>query len=106
MSQPPASLLLAMAAILASGCSASPEATRTFVFDCPDGTRLSASFTGDTLHLELPEGTALLPSAVSASGARYASDTLEFWEHQGSARVSRYGEVVYEECSRQEDGTG
>ena len=34
---------------------------------------------------------AIVPAAVSASGARYAADGVAFWEHQGEARVDFYG---------------
>lgn len=34
---------------------------------------------------------AIVPAAVSASGARYAAQGVEFWEHQGEATVDFYG---------------
>lgn len=34
---------------------------------------------------------AIVPAAVSASGARYAAEGVEFWEHQGEATVDFYG---------------
>ncbi len=34
---------------------------------------------------------AIVPAAVSASGARYAAQGVEFWEHQGEASVDFYG---------------
>ena len=34
----------------------------------------------------------------AASGAKYASETLEFWEHGGEAMVSRDGQQLYRNC--------
>ncbi len=34
---------------------------------------------------------AIVPEAPSASGARYAAQGIEFWEHQGEARVDFFG---------------
>ena len=34
---------------------------------------------------------AIVPAAVSASGARYAAQGVDFWEHQGEASVDFYG---------------
>ena len=34
---------------------------------------------------------AIVPAAVSASGARYAAQGVEFWEHQGKASVDFFG---------------
>ena len=43
-------------------------------------------------------GTVTLPRAVSASGARFANldESIVFWEHQGEARISQGGKVVFE----------
>lgn len=47
--------------------------------------------------LRLPDGDqVILPQAVSASGARYASDNLEFWEHQGKGYYIVDGKVSFE----------
>jgi membrane-bound inhibitor of C-type lysozyme len=48
--------------------------------------------------LRLPGAEAALPIARSASGARYANDTLEVWEHAGAVHLSRRGSVLYDNC--------
>lgn len=91
----PALTILGLLAVAgASGCRRAPE----FDFRCPGGPVVAARYTGDSVALRLPEGTATLPRALSASGARYANDTLEFWEHAGEVRVTRRGHVVYSGC--------
>ena len=74
--------------------SAPPES----VFRCPDGAELRARYVADTVVLRLPAGGARLPLAPSGSGARYANDTLEFWEHAGAVQVAQRGRVRYEDC--------
>lgn len=37
---------------------------------------------------------AIVPAAMSASGARYAADGVEFWEHQGEASVDFFGNTL------------
>jgi membrane-bound inhibitor of C-type lysozyme len=80
--------------LLAVGCSGPPA----HVFRCAGGEELTARYLGDTLRLDTPTGAVALPRAPAASGARYADDTLEFWEHAGAARVTRRGQVLYEDC--------
>jgi membrane-bound inhibitor of C-type lysozyme len=85
----PAVVMLAVA-----GCVATPE----YAFVCPDGAVLHARYSGDSVALRLPRGDATLPVARSASGARYANDTLEFWEHAGEVRLSLRDSVRHEGC--------
>lgn len=84
-------------ALLLAGCTQQqppPEHT----FRCPDGTEFGATFANDSVSLRLPNGEVTLPIAISGSGARYANDTLVFWEHQGAARVEHHGHMQYVEC--------
>lgn len=87
-------VLAGVALAAANACRRVPEHT----FRCADGAVFRARFANDSAALRLPEGTAMVPLARSGSGARYANDTLEFWEHAGEARVTRRGEVVHEGC--------
>lgn len=84
----------ALLAVVLSACAGPQE----HVFRCSDSAVLRARYVADTVLLHLPEGSASLPIARSASGARYANDTLEFWEHAGAARITRRGATLYEEC--------
>jgi membrane-bound inhibitor of C-type lysozyme len=88
---------LALAAFLAialAGCARPSE----HAFVCPDGAVLRARYFADSVALRLPEGAATLPIARSGSGARYANDTLEFWEHAGEVRLSIRDSVRHESC--------
>ncbi|GJG88095.1 hypothetical protein tb265_32760 [Gemmatimonadetes bacterium T265] len=96
-----------MLAAAAAGCrrapapSATPSPLPEYVFRCPDGgAELRARYVADSVVLQLPAGTATLPLAPSGSGARYANDTLEFWEHAGAVRVAQRGRARYEGCRR------
>jgi len=87
-------LLAALGLIVSAGCARPFE----HAFRCPDGAVLHARYSADSAILRLPEGTATLPIARSASGARYANDTLEFWEHAGEVRLTRRDSVLHEGC--------
>jgi membrane-bound inhibitor of C-type lysozyme len=66
----------------------SRESKATFV--SAKGERLTVSYDhqADSVILSLPGGsTAILPRAMSGSGARYANDRMIFWEHQGEVSV-------------------
>ena len=67
-------------------------------FACAGDAEVHATFAHDSVSLRLPSGNATLPVALSASGARYANDTLEFWEHAGEARISTRGTPTFEHC--------
>ena len=72
----------------------------TETFDCGALGQVAASFATfdglDAAVLTLPKGTiegplgdrVLLPQAVSASGARYASDRVEFWTKGDEATLT------------------
>ena len=85
-------VVLALAAT--TGCARRSE----HAFRCPGGAEFTARYGADSVTLRLPEGSTTLPLARSASGARYANDTLEFWEHAGTARLVRRGRVLYQDC--------
>ena len=64
-------------------------------FRCDDNSKpLTATFYNDeprAVVLTWGNDQAIVPAAMSASGARYAADGVEFWEHQGEARVDFFG---------------
>jgi membrane-bound inhibitor of C-type lysozyme len=68
------------------------------VFVCADGTNVGATYGDKQMRLRLPSGSSTLPTALSASGARYANDTLEFWEHQGTARIALRDKAIFDGC--------
>jgi membrane-bound inhibitor of C-type lysozyme len=59
---------------------------------------LQARYSSDSVALRLPDGSATLPIALSGSGSRYANDSLEFWEHAGTARLTRRGKIIHDRC--------
>jgi membrane-bound inhibitor of C-type lysozyme len=77
----------------------SPEDTHTAVYVSSEGKRLIARFDvkAGRVALKLPDGTGVtLPQAVSASGARYSSGAVTFWEHQGTATLYRGETTLFE----------
>jgi membrane-bound inhibitor of C-type lysozyme len=44
--------------------------------------------------------TYTLPLAPSGSGARYATDTVEYWEHQGEAMLNGAAGGPYAHCTQ------
>ncbi|MEE4330738.1 MAG: META domain-containing protein [Wenzhouxiangella sp.] len=54
---------------------------------------------GDRLVLVIDDEVALLDRMVTASGARYRNEEIEFWEHQATARLIIDGREL-PECSR------
>ena len=64
-------------------------------YRCDDNSKpFTATFYNDeprAVVLTWGNDQAIVPAAVSASGARYAADGVAFWEHQGEARVDFYG---------------
>lgn len=64
-------------------------------YRCDDNAKpFTATFYNDepqAVVLTWGNDQAIVPAAVSASGARYAAQGVEFWEHQGEASVDFYG---------------
>lgn len=56
---------------------------RLYQWSCDDGTtlRMDNLIERDAVVLYLPEGMVTLPHAESASGARYADESIQFWTH-------------------------
>lgn len=56
---------------------------RLYHWSCDDGTtlRMDNLIERDAVVLYLPEGMVTLPHTESASGARYADETIQFWTH-------------------------
>lgn len=85
-------VILAGLAFSLAACQTAPQAapsvgltrnTRAVVgFGCENGTAFTAAFlvSPDAVELTFADGAKLtLPHAISASGARYATATHEFW---------------------------
>ncbi|MBX3485040.1 MliC family protein [Phenylobacterium sp.] len=76
--------LLAFAA-----CGRSPErapaatpaasAVTTAVYECPDGRRITATYDRQSAELRIGDRTYRLTTAISASGARYVGDGVQWW---------------------------
>ena len=72
------------------------EAPHEVSYSCGDGKRLIAAFYTDS---ELPatvltrdgKEPVIAYQALAASGARYEGRNVEFWEHQGEARLTWLG---------------
>ncbi|WP_374357160.1 MliC family protein [Thermomonas sp.] len=67
-------------------------------YRCDDNSKpFTATFYNDeprAVVLTWGNDQAIVPAAMSASGARYAADGVEFWEHQGEASVDFFGNTL------------
>ena len=67
-------------------------------YRCDDNSKpFTATFDNDEprdVVLTWGNDQAIVPAAMSASGARYAADGVEFWEHQGEASVDFFGNTL------------
>jgi hypothetical protein len=77
------------------------------VFVADSGQTIRADYRDDrTVTLTFMDGTTkVLSQAVSASGARYVSGSLEWWEHQGEATYSVDGKPMFRGKLRPKSGT-
>ncbi len=79
--------------LLAAACTPQPPAgsgnwIASHPYVCNDGTRLTINWGADELEAVFASDRWRLRRAVSASGARYAGNGREVWEHQGEVRVT------------------
>jgi membrane-bound inhibitor of C-type lysozyme len=98
-------MFMARAVLLAGTASAAePDKIGPVTFRCDDGSVIAATFdnTPDPATVQLVRGdqTFTLPQAMSASGARYVSDGIEFWNKGNDAMVDWQGTKV--ECSEEQ----
>lgn len=69
-----------------------------YVYECEQEVRFSAYVTSDSVRLFLPDTTALLHPARSASGARYTNQDLVYWS-TGSKAMLETSSRSFKECS-------
>ncbi len=92
------SVVLGVTACSAVGPSRSLAAiTGSGVFVSDSGQSIRADYRrDDTVTLTFQNGTTkVLQRAISASGARYAANASEWWEHQGQASYSVNEQPVF-----------
>lgn len=96
-------VILIFAMILIKQVGEQEEKTQDInaVFDCPDGKSITTTFhlSDDTVDIRLSDGRELtLPRAISASGARYADESIVFWNKGDSAFIEENGIITYQDC--------
>jgi membrane-bound inhibitor of C-type lysozyme len=100
------SALAALAVLFAASCQAAdPEPAGDTIgpvaFRCDDGSAIVATFDNApdpaTVHVVRGDEQFTLPQAISASGARYLGDDIEFWNKGNDAAVDWQGTKF--ECS-------
>jgi membrane-bound inhibitor of C-type lysozyme len=98
-----AHMLVALAVLFAgtSARAADPDKIGPVTFTCDDGSAIEATFDNApdpaTVLLVRGDQQATLPQAMSASGARYVGDDIEFWNKGDDATVEWQGTKL--ECS-------
>jgi len=96
-------LILCSLVLVTGGCSTTTKARASIAiagqasYLSVSGTTIHATYyTDKTVKLKFSDNNSLiLPIAVSGSGARYANDRYQWWEHQGEATYSIDGKVVF-----------
>ncbi|MGE5442404.1 MAG: MliC family protein [Bacteroidota bacterium] len=99
-----ATAVLAATTAIVVGCARSdPTAPRRVTFVCPGGTLLLAAFFPDDDRMRLTvDGTDYdLPRLISASGARYGSAGVTFWNKGREALFQRHERLSYSGCVAQ-----
>jgi len=86
---------LALLAACASGQTGGPRVD----WRCDGGAAFSVRYNAQGKAEVFAGGrTYTLPAAASGSGARYAEGGVEFWEHQGEARLTGAFGGPYNNC--------
>jgi membrane-bound inhibitor of C-type lysozyme len=99
-------VLIALVACPAADRDAEPtgDIIGPVTFRCDDGSAIIATFANApdpaTVHLVRGDQTFTLPQAISASGARYLGDAIEFWNKGRDAAVDWQGTKL--ECTSAE----
>ena len=89
-----------IAALIPLAMSVSAVHATNAMYQCRDGTRLSADFSPPSLkagHVDLSirgDGKVTLPQQMSADGGRYANARMEFWIKGNEATLTRVGRSV------------
>jgi membrane-bound inhibitor of C-type lysozyme len=102
----PIHIVLALASLMAGTAARAADADKIgpVTFRCVDGSAIEATFDNApdpaTVLLVRGEQTFTLPQAISASGARYLGDGIEFWNKGNDAMVDWQGTKL--ECSTAE----
>jgi membrane-bound inhibitor of C-type lysozyme len=55
------------------------SAVTTSVYECPDGRKITATYDRQSAELRIGDKTYRLKTAISASGARYVGDGVQWW---------------------------
>jgi len=69
----------------------------TFVYECPNGYRFSASVITDAVNLRYGDNRTTLPQVEAASGERYSADGITFW-NRGMEATLETPDFSYREC--------
>jgi membrane-bound inhibitor of C-type lysozyme len=102
----PIHIVLALASLMAGTAARAADADKIgpVTFRCVDGSAIEATFDNapDPATVQLARGdqTFTLPQAVSADGARYVGDDIEFWNKGDDAMVDWQGQKF--SCSEAE----
>jgi membrane-bound inhibitor of C-type lysozyme len=99
-------MIMALALLLAGAPAqaADPDTIGPVTFACDDGSKIDATFDNapDPATVQLVRGdqTFTLPQAMSASGARYVGEGIEFWNKGRNSMVEWKGQTL--SCSTAE----
>jgi membrane-bound inhibitor of C-type lysozyme len=79
-----------VATLLACGPTSARQSPKTSVYQCEDGTRLTATFPRFRFaQLEIDGSPVVLTRRISASGSRYSKRRVSFWIKGREATLTR-----------------
>jgi membrane-bound inhibitor of C-type lysozyme len=94
-------MYLALVALSACSTAMSPAPIGDRItWKCDRGAAFSVRFTTAGAAVFAGGQTYALPHAPSGSGARYANNAVEYWEHGGEAQLSGAAGGPYANCHR------
>jgi len=91
-------LLAALTALAACGTTQPRSGGPRTDWRCDGGAAFSVRFRDEAAEVFAGGQLYNLPIAQSASGARYSNGAVEYWEHQGTARLNGAAGGPYANC--------
>ena len=82
-----------------TGCASQRLQENRVVFRCPGGEVIEATFGDAAVAVTFPDGTkAVLPQAISASGARYSDGATTLWNKGNTVFIMKGEEITVQGC--------
>jgi membrane-bound inhibitor of C-type lysozyme len=91
---------LLAALLFLAACASGPSRGSRIDWSCDDERAFSVRIGATDAEIFAAGRIYTLPQARSGSGVRYTNNAVEYWEHQGGARLTGAFGGPYENCRR------